>query len=63
MDVDCERIQDSVSEFVTAPERYSSGDVLREVREHLRACGPCRSLVEHDLEGARPEVLATLLRG
>lgn len=56
----CERIRGIVDDFATEPEAFRNNDPLREVAEHTRHCGPCRSRIEHDLEGARPEVLAAL---
>lgn len=60
MNVNCERIQQAVTNFTTEPGGYFSRDTLQMITEHLRACSPCRSRVEHDLEGAEPEVLAAL---
>lgn len=62
MNQQCERIQDIVDDFTTEPEAFWNNDPLREVAEHIQDCGPCRSQIEHDLEGARPEVLAELRR-
>ncbi len=62
MNQQCERIQSIVDDFVTEPEAFRNNDPLGEVSEHIRNCGPCRSRIEHDLEGARTEVLAALRR-
>ena len=60
MKTHCEWVQDIVDDFAMEPEAFRSEDLLREVAEHIRNCGPCRSRIEHDLEGARSEVLAAL---
>lgn len=64
MDITCGWIQNAVTEFATGPrETYFSSDVLSKIRKHLKTCSPCRSLVEHDLQGASPDILVTLLHG
>lgn len=62
INLQCERIQTIVDDFATEPETFRNEDPLREVAEHIQNCGPCRSRIEHDLEGARPEVLSALRR-